>query len=286
MMNPYLDFVSALAKKTNAAKSFSLGGFPPCPKPTIVSDAPKALFFAPHPDDETIQGGLALRLLREAKWNVIDVAVTQGSKKERQPERLAELKAACDFLGFGLAQTAPNGLEKVIPKTRDENKPLWTQMVKVIAELLAQHQPRVIFFPHDEDWNDTHIGVHFLVMDALASLPKSFRCYCVETEFWGQNDAPNLMVEYSEQDVADLMAATSFHVGEVKRNPYHVLIPAWMMDNVRRGAELVGGQGGAAPQFTFAQLYRLRKWSDGALNNFYDGGKNISKEENASSVFV
>src|SRR4051812_17391461 len=122
-MNPYLNFVSVLGKATKEARSFPLGGFTTCPKIGTAPDAPKVLFFAPHPDDETIQGGLALRLLREANWNVIDVAVTQGSKKERQAERLVELKAACDYLGFGLAQTAPNGLEKVIPKTRDENKP-------------------------------------------------------------------------------------------------------------------------------------------------------------------
>src|SRR6185503_19019191 len=101
------------------------------------------------------------------------------------------------------------------------------------------------------------------------SLPASFNCFCVETEFWGQNDAPNLMVEYSAEDATDLMVATSFHVGEVKRNPYHVLMPAWMMDNVRRGAELVGGQGNSAPQFRFAQLYRLRKWSGIKLEDFY-----------------
>jgi hypothetical protein len=94
------------------------------------------------------------------------------------------------------------------------------------------------------------------------------------------------MVEYSDQDAADLMTATSFHVGEVKRNPYHVLIPAWMMDNVRRGAELVGGQGGAAPQFTFAQLYRLRKWSNGKLENLYEGGRNLPKEQCAAEIFV
>ncbi|MEO5803410.1 MAG: PIG-L family deacetylase [Verrucomicrobiota bacterium] len=285
-MNPYLKFVSALAKLTTEAKSFPLGEFSPCPLPTVAKDAPKVLFFAPHPDDETIQGGLALRLLREAKWNVINVAVTQGSRKERQGQRFDELKAACGFLGFGLLQTAPDGLEKVIPKTRDTDRPLWAKMVKIIANILAEHKPRVIFFPHDQDWNDTHLGVHFLVMDALRTLPSSFGCYCVETEFWGQNDAPNLMVEYSEQDAADLMMATSFHVGEVKRNPYHVLMPAWMMDNVRRGAELVGGQGGAAPQFTFAQLYRVRKWNGGRLENFYEGGKNLSKEQNVNLIFL
>jgi N-acetylglucosamine malate deacetylase 1 len=283
-MNPYLKFVSDLARLTAEAKSFPLGEFAQCRRPQITADAPKVLFFAPHPDDETIQGGLALRLLREAKWNVVDVAVTQGSKKERQAERLTELQAACDYLGFGLVQTAPNGLEKVSSKTRENDKALWTQMVKIIANILAEHNPKVIFFPHDQDWNGTHIGVHYLVMDALHSLP-NFNCFCVETEFWGQNDAPNLMVEYSAQDAADLMAATSFHVGEVRRNPYHVLMPAWMMDNVRRGAELVGGQGGAAPQFTFAQLYRVRKWSDGKLENFYESGRNLAKEQNAGELF-
>ncbi len=285
-MNPYLNFVSALAKSTHDAKSLSLGGFPPCPKPALAPDAPKALFFAPHPDDETIQGGLALRLLREAKWNIVNVAVTQGSKHERQAARLVELKGACDFLGFGLVQTAPNGLEKVTSKTRDQDKALWSQMVKVIARLLLEQQPKVIFFPHAHDWNGTHIGVHHLVMDALQSLPANFHCFCVETEFWGQNDSPNLMVEYSVEEVADLMAATSFHAGEVQRNPYHVLIPAWMMDNVRRGAELVGGQGGGAPQFTFGQLFQLRKWTGSKLENFYTGGRNLAKEENAASLFV
>ena len=57
---------------------------------------------------------------------------------------------------------------------------------------------------------------------------------------------PNLMVESSPEDLADMMAALSFHVGEVQRNPYHLLVPAWMQDNVRRGGEVVGGQGGAA----------------------------------------
>ena len=284
-MNPYLKFVSDLAKLTADARSLPLGGFAPCARPTVSPDAPKVLFFAPHPDDETIQGGLALRLLREANWNVINVAVTQGSKKERQAERFTELKAACNYLGFGLLQTAPNGLEKVTPKTRETDKPLWMQMVKIIANILAEQKPKMILFPHDQDWNGTHIGVNYLVMDALRSLPADFNCFCVETEFWGQNDAPNLMVEYSEQDAADLMTATSFHVGEVQRNPYHVLMPAWMMDNVRRGAELVGGQGEAAPQFTFAQLYRLRKWSGGKLENLYEGGRSFSKEQNAGELF-
>ncbi len=157
--------------------------------------------------------------------------------------------------------------------------------MKVISAALARHQPRVIFFPHEFDWNSTHIGTHFLVMDALKSLPANFQCLIVETEFWGQMASPNLMVESSLVDVADLLAALSCHAGEVRRNPFHLRMPAWLQDNVRRGTELVGGQGGAAPDFTFATLYQLRQWKNGRMENLYEGGKQISATENPGGVF-
>ena len=285
-MNPYAKFVSDIAQVIKEGRALPLGGLSPVPRPDIKQDAPRALFFAPHPDDETIVGGLALRLYREAKMNVINVAVTQGSKKERQPERLVELQDACNYLGFGLQTTVPNGLERVTAKTRETDPTYWAGMVKVIADILVKHNPRVILFPHERDWNGTHIGVYHLVMDALKLMPASFECFTVQTEFWGAMDDPNLAVEISEADLADLIAATSFHVGEVKRNPYHLSLPAWMMDNVRRGAELVGGQGGAAPDFTFAALCRLQKWSDGRLQTVLDRGKFLSKSENPASLFL
>ncbi len=281
-MNPYTKLVSNFSNAVKEGRSLPLGGIPKAARPTIKPDAPKALFFAPHPDDETISGGLALRLLREGPWNVLDVAVTQGSNKERQAGRLQELKAACDYLGLGLIQTAPNGLEKVTPATREKDSTHWASMVQVTRKILVEQKPRVIMFPHVLDWNGTHIGVHHLVMDALKA-ELSIDCFLVETEFWGQMAAPNLMVEYSEQDVADLIAATSFHVGEVNRNPYHLLLPAWMQDNVRRGTELVGGQGGAAPQFVFAQLFRIGRWRNGAAEWFK--AQFLPASQNAASLF-
>jgi LmbE family N-acetylglucosaminyl deacetylase len=284
-MNPYNQFVTDAARLVSEAKKFPLGGFPPALRPAIAADAPKALFFAPHPDDETIVGGLALRLMREAKFNVVNVAVTQGSKKERQAERLVELQNACRYIGFGVQTTIPNGLERVTAKTRGSDPQFWNGMVKVIADILFMHQPRVIFFPHERDWNGTHIGVHHLVMDALQTMLPGFECFVVETEFWGAMDDPNLAVEISEADLTDLITATTFHVGEVQRNPYHLSLPAWMMDNVRRGAELVGGQGGASPDFRFAALYRLSKWSQGQLTRGFSGGKFLSKTQNPASLF-
>src|ERR1041385_1248028 len=128
-MNPYQKFVADSARLVNEAKQFPLGGFPPLPRPDLAPNAPKALFFAPHPDDETISGGLALRLLREAKMNVINVAVTQGSKKERQAERLRELEGACAYIGYGLQTTIPDGLERVKAVTRQNEPEHWAGMV-------------------------------------------------------------------------------------------------------------------------------------------------------------
>src|SRR6266576_1694769 len=135
--NPYVGFVAGYARLVNDAKAFPLGGFPPAPRPQLAPDAPRALFFAPHPDDETIVGAMALRILREARMNLINVAVTQGRKRERQAERLAELKNACNYIGYGLQTTIPNGLEKVTARTRQEEPQLWAGMVKVIAEILT-----------------------------------------------------------------------------------------------------------------------------------------------------
>ena len=262
-----------------------MGGFGPAARPTIANDAPKALFFAPHPDDECISGGLALRLLREQRMAVSNVAVTLGSNKARQPERLRELQAACNYIGFGLITTAPNGLEKVNPSTRAKDVAHWGACVTIIQSILQNRQPTVILFPHEHDWNSTHIGTHFLVMDALKRMPPNFECFLVETEFWGQMTEPNLMVELGPEDLADMITATTFHVGEVNRNPYHLLLPPWMMDNVRRGAELVGGQGGVAPDFKFAALYRVRKWRAGRAEKFFEGGKQISRSADLSELF-
>jgi N-acetylglucosamine malate deacetylase 1 len=285
-MNPYHRLVSDYARLLKEGRSYPLGTFDPVSRPAIAPDAPRALFFAPHPDDECIVGGLAVRLMRQARLNLINVAVTLGSNKARQAERLRELQNACKYIGFELVQTAPNGLEKISPKIREQDRAHWSACVKVIHGIIEQHQPKVILCPHDRDWNSTHIGTHYLVLDALKQMPATYQCYLVETEFWGAMTDPNLMVEISPEDLADMITATTFHVGEVARNPYHLLLPAWMMDNVRRGSEVVGGQGGAAPDFTFAVLYRLRKWAQGQATKFFDGGRPVPCSTNIGELLA
>ena len=284
--NPYLRYVSSLAQLANDGKHFQLGGFPMPAHPPVASDAQNALIFSPHPDDECIIGGLALRLQREAGYRVVNVAVTQGSNKARQQGRWDELSQACRYLGFDLAQTVPGGLEKINTKTRAADPAHWAVCVDVIARIVAEHQPTVVFFPHETDWNSSHIGTYHLLVDALEQQGQAFACHVVETEFWGAMATPNLMVESSVQDLADMMTALSFHVEEVRRNPYHLLVPAWMQDNVRRGGEVVGGQGGAAPDFLFATIYRLRQWKNGALHHVFEGGRILDAATNPLTLFA
>jgi LmbE family N-acetylglucosaminyl deacetylase len=281
--NPYRAFVDGFARLLTEGGAFGATGLAGPDRPLVAADAPKALIFAPHPDDEVIIGGLPLRLLRELKINVVNVAVTLGSRVDRQAERWRELKNCCDYIGFGLVAPGERGLEGINPVTREKDPQCWSSSVKAIAGLLTEHRPAIIFFPHDDDWNKTHIGVHYLVLEALAS--SGLACQVVETEFWGAMDAPNLMVESSAADVADLVAALSLHVGEVARNAYHLRLPAWMIDNVRRGAELVGGQGGTAPRFAFATLYRLRRWENGRFHDVFKGGQVLSSQGDLSKLF-
>ena len=224
--------------------------------------SPQVLVFAPHPDDECIVGALPLRLRQEAGWRVTNIAVTLGSKQQRRAERWAELGAACDVLGFDLRLLAADGFEQVKPEAAAARTPLWQEQVRLVAELLAEEQPALILVPHAGDGIPTHIGVHLLVTEALTQARIS--TVFAHTEFWATQPAPTTLIETGQRDTARLVRALACHHGEIARNPYHLRLPAWMADNVRRGGELLAGAGEAPPDFAFGTLYRLTRWVDGA----------------------
>jgi LmbE family N-acetylglucosaminyl deacetylase len=282
MADTYHQLVSEFARLFKKAKRIPSAGSKKSAQKNISNETPRVLIFSPHPDDECIVSGLALRLLREAKWNVVNVAVTLGSKKERRATRQSELKNACVFLGFNLIVA---GREKINLEMRKKNRAHWNAGVKTISKIIAEQKPRVIFLPHETDVHPAHVGTHFLVLDALKKLPRGFECFVVETEFWGQMKNPNLLVESGVEDVADLVAALAFHVGEVKRNPYHARLPPWMMDNVRRGGELVGVAGAAPPDFTFGTIYHLQKWSGGKFQQVFKDGRFLGAKKNPAGLF-
>jgi len=213
------------------------------------------LIFAPHPDDECIVGALPLRLQQEAGWRVSNVAVTLGSNPERRESRWAELVDACGVLGFDCIRVGEDGLSDVRSDTAEREPALWQAHVDAIAALLRQHRPALVLAPHVLDDNPSHRGVHHLVANAIAVARSD--TVLAQTEFWSTQNQPNALVQTGIADTARLIAALERHTGEIARNPYHLRLPAFLADAVRRGGELVLGAGEEPPNFAFATLYRL-----------------------------
>lgn len=285
MKNPYRRYIRGLVRQMRRAENMAVQ----TPKQAPLdrpSNRRGVLFICPHPDDECITGGLPLRFMRENGLPVTVLCVTLGSRKDRRSTRRAELHRACQYLGFDVIVSGEKGLEQIKPETRKHQPGLWRSAVAEVLTVLKEVHPGLVFYPHEADWNSTHMGVHLLAEDALREMPEDFRCPVIETEYWGAMSNPDLMVESGPEDVADLVAALSLHAGEMRRNPFHLRLPAWMIDNVRRGNELVGGQGGEGAPYVFATLYRLSIWKSGRKHRALKQGRMISAAEDPARVLL
>ncbi|MGV1099073.1 PIG-L deacetylase family protein [Thiovibrio sp. JS02] len=226
----------------------------------------RILLCSPHPDDEALVGGLPLRMLKETGARVTNVAVTLGSDTSAAERRLAELRRSCEILGFALELAGGGtGFTGVTPWTRGQEPARWQGMVEQLCALFCRLRPDLVVFPHNDDMHPTHVGVHHLVLAALRrySEQEDGVVITAESEYWHPLAAPNCLLGLAAHDVARLLSALAAHGGEVKRHPYHLFQPARLIDNVRRGAERVGGFGAGVPSFLFGELYRLGRFSSG-----------------------
>lgn len=223
---------------------------------------PLILLCSPHPDDETLTGALPLRLLREQGARVVNLAVTLGSNQARQGERWSELLEACAVLGFD-CQRLPMPADFDLKAGKGAKG--WQAALQILGEYLASLRPDFVSHPHALDRHPAHAATSQLVAEALARWTESghFTTLALETEYWQPMSAPNLLIGLSSADEACLLAALACHRGEIARNPYHLTHPARLLDNVRRGAELVRSSLAARPDFLFGELYRLSVWREG-----------------------
>ncbi|MDD1785566.1 PIG-L deacetylase family protein [Burkholderia gladioli] len=250
----------------------------PLPSIDLDHDRPLAMLVSPHPDDECLVGGLALRLRREAGYAVLNLAATLGSLVERREARWCELSQACGRLGFALADAGFAGREPISEARRHADPTSWERDVALLAALLDRYRPRLLMFPNARDGSATHIGVHRLVLDALQRYERPL--WLAQTEFWGTLDDPNLLLELRKAEVATLLDALLCHRGEIARNPYHLRLASWLSDSVRRGGENVPGAGAQPPSFPFGALYRVDRWSGRAIETverraILDGGADL-----------
>ncbi len=260
----WLDFVQGIADGVSAGNNLPTGPSPtpliPHHFPTPRQGAPKVVLCSPHPDDEALVSALALRLRIEDDAEIVNCAVTLGSEVREKPRRLSEVQASCLALGFRLVVPRhPRGFDAVTADTRQNAMRTWDGNVSAMADIFDQERPNVVFFPHAQDFHPRHIGTHYLTLDALSvHLKRTGRqsVLLIETEYWHEIENPNLMVGLTAELVAVQVMAVAEHGGEVARNPYHLRQPARLIDNVRRGSEVVCGPGAAGSTLVFAELYR------------------------------
>jgi len=201
--------------------------------------------ISPHPDDECITSSLALRMAAENNCKVVNVAATLGSKEERKLERLEELTKACEHLEIELLVLHED----------------WKMKVRELKSLIQKYHPSIILAPHAHDLHPTHVKTSKLLQESLKGLKKeSF--IIAWSEYWGQLKKPNLLVEVPRDILKLQLEALTMHEGEVSRNPYHLRLPGWMMDNVRRGSEVIQGTSSESPNFAFGILYQLQLYQN------------------------
>ena len=258
------------------------------PQRTPEASAALCVMVSPHPDDECISGGLPLRLMQESGWRVVNIAVTHGSNPARQLARAVELSAACARIGFESLLLAEHGLTRITLPTRTSDPTHWANCVNLLAEKLAALKPALVLCPHALDAQSTHIGTHHLTLDALAAVSANspgFNTALAFTEYWSTMTHANLLVELTAAQVGDMISALACHVGEVSRNPFHLTVPGWLIDNVRRGGEIVGTSGGKAPDYTFAAIYNVMQWCDGALRTAWSSGRMLGRDASCGDAF-
>jgi LmbE family N-acetylglucosaminyl deacetylase len=221
---------------------------------TCVSFRPeRILILAPHPDDECLMSGFAVRAAETFQTKVAVIPFSYGSKIERRTERKVELARALSALEFELVETrGVPGSSGVL--TRDE-----------LHSALKKFQPDVVISTHPDDGHPVHMHSAELAKQVLQDYANASKqsIRWLQSEFWQSMQKPNLLIPLSSKHLAKMGSALLAHVGEISRNPYHLTLPAWAMEQVRRGSEMQVDESGmrvsgsAKAKFVFGQLYRM-----------------------------
>lgn len=264
--NDWLQFVEGFSKAY--AFGEQLDSATPPPALSENNDLPRTpgrheiIICSPHPDDECLSGALAHRLQKSGA-RVLNLCFTLGHDPLRKKTRKAELADACRQIGFDcLMATEPEGFSDLTPDIANHSDQ--AKMIQAVADIFERENPALVIMPHAGDRHPTHVAVHRLAMAALTehSRKNAGKILLAESEFWQPMTSPNLLLGLTEQAVAELITALVCHRGEITRNPYHLRLPARLMDNVRRTGETTGF-GSKAPNIRFAEIYRLRNMEQG-----------------------
>ena len=180
------------------------------PKPAVIS-------VSPHPDDELLGAPATLMALRDAGWEVINLACSLGRPEDRDRRR-AELIEACAAARFALV------IPDELPPIGDGDDLGFAQgvLAAAIGDVLSRSDARLIVGPSPHDGHHGHEVVGRAIRDAVEARGEAIRV--MFWGLWGALPIPNLVVPFDDSRLREIQRALSSHGGELERNRYDRLL--------------------------------------------------------------
>lgn len=255
-MKNYSEFVSAGVKLMQDGAMIPLGYYDPIVWPPRKSDAPVALVMFAHADDECMSGmPVILNLMRQG-YRVV-VAPTVIGRPQQIPQRTKELANACKYIGAELFLMDEAGMWEDLRNGGDAG---YAKCLPQVQACMEKFKPSIIVTHHGNDGHPDHKKTSRLVFEAVLKL--QWNGGIILTEYWKDMSAPNVYLEMTLEDVVRVMEASSFHVGEMVRNPFHLNFLLLSLMN-KQYSEVVLGWGVPAASFLGAVMLKILRCVNG-----------------------
>lgn len=164
------------------------------------------LFLSPHPDDEIISSGALLSYLINNGNSVIIRYLTSGSNIKIASERENEAERVCSRLG---AHPAFHRW------TRDTSV---QDAGDVIAELIIEIDPDLLFMPHTDDPHPTHTFTHNVVKRGLM---RSLFCGPILFySIWQPMGDPDVLFRFSENGMKGKLELLNFYTSQIEKHDF------------------------------------------------------------------
>lgn len=221
---------------------------------------PTVLLVSPHPDDEVLGAGGALRLLRMYDCGIHNLACSLGRPDDRA-RRQAELLTAAARIEFYTTIMDP-------PAEISSGNDLRESACKIaakVSEMITVTGADVVVSPHPYDGHHGHEAVASGVRAALAGLGDSAPRWWM-WGLWSDLQIPTIYAPFGHIIMNEVQHAIAAYTGENARNQYDRLYPARAAAHAVLGAERVFGYGATnTSNEPFADLltevyYRKGQW--------------------------
>ena len=223
-----------------------------------MREAKVVLHVSAHPDDELTGAPAALFALRDAGFEIVNLACGLG-RGEQHARRADELREACRRAGFKLELPA----SPIALSHSDDPVKARRELVELIAETATRLRPALIVSPQPHDRHRAHELVARAVRDVILDRRAGECSRWWMWGLWGDLSLPTITVAFDERRLTEILGALAAHEKELERNDYRRLVRGRAEMNAARGPELVFGFGSRGDPGPYVELLTEAVLEDG-----------------------